>query len=144
MLLGGAADFGLFNLARARLNSGIQAAGQYAFLTGTGVTAAKIQSLVTAASGLSGLTFNVHGPACYCVTGTSPSLVLTAQASNPGGTGTLCTDKATYSGVACPDGVTTSSYYAVIQATYAYPAIMPLYSNFVGATATYSATVPLQ
>jgi hypothetical protein len=110
------------------LNQGVESAANYAYITGTGVTATNIQALVTANSGLTNPTVNVVGPGCYCVTGTSPNLVLSAA---------TC-------GAACPDGVTTGSNYVSMNASYVHHSVLPFYSSWGNMTATAKAVVILQ
>ena len=109
LLLAFMVDYGFLNHANTALNAAVSAGAQYAYLTGITVTASNVQTLVKNTSGLTGVTAVVTGPACYCVTGTTPSLTLSAAGCN----------------VTCPDGVTKSGYYVVINATYNYSAFMP-------------------
>ncbi len=129
LLTAGAVGLGMYNYDQAALNQGVAVAAQYAYQTGTGVTAANIRALVAAASGLNGTTVTVAGPACYCVTGTTPSVQLTA--TSPCGT-------------TCPDGVSSSTYYVSIAASCQFQSPMPLVGGFDSATIVANASMQLQ
>ncbi len=112
MLLAVMTDFGFLNHAQTALNAAVSAGTQYAYLTGTSVAATNIQTLVQGSAGLSGVSATVTGPACYCITGSSPSLTLASATCN----GT------------CPDGVTTAGYYVKVKATYTYSPFFPAFA----------------
>ncbi len=125
MFIGGTLDFGLANYGRSALANAVAAGAQYAYLTGTGVSASNIKTMVQTVSGLSNVTATITGPAGYCVTGTGPTMTGAAAAIN-------CADPSTF------------GTYVIISATYAYQPLMPAYSHLAGATATESATVQLK
>ena len=129
MLTAASVGLGMYNYDQAALNQGVGVAAQYAYQTGSGVTAANIRALVASASGLKGTTVAVAGPACYCVTGITPSVQLTG--TSPCGT-------------ICPDGATSSTFYVTIAASFPYRSPMPVFSSFTSATIVASATVQLQ
>ncbi len=122
-------DFGLLNLGRIRLEQAVAEGGAQAQLLGTAATPAKIQSFVQTASGLSNVSVTATGPACYCITGTPTARQLTSA--------TPCDSL-------CPDGVSVSTYFMTVSATYAYQPVMPAFSNLTGVTAVSNVTVQLQ
>jgi len=134
MFIGGTLDFGFANYGRSALANAVAAGAHYAYLTvqsGGTVTASSLQTLIQTVSGLSNVTVTVTGPACYCVTGTGPTMASSTQCgTTPPG---LCSDNTTPAGT-----------YVIINATYAYQAMMPAYSHLAGATMTESATVQLK
>lgn len=129
MLLAAAVDFGLFNYGRTRLNQAVSAGAQHAQLLGTAATTSDVQTFIVGMANLPHVTSTATAPACYCIIGNP----LARQLSSVMACVTLC-----------PDGVSLSTYYMTINATYSYSALMPLWDNFVGATATAMTTVQLQ
>ena len=127
--MGVVTDYGLLNLGRIKLAQAVAQGGAQAQLLGTAATPAAIQSFVQTASGLSNVSATATAPACYCITGTPTARQLTSV--------TPC-------GSLCPDGVSVSTYYMTVSATYAYQPVMPAFSNLAGATAVSSVTVQLQ
>jgi Flp pilus assembly protein TadG len=127
ILFGGITDYGLALGAKGRLATAVAQGAQYAFLHGTGVTSGQIQAVVQTSSTLSGVIASTpKPPGYYCLEGTP--LALTAS-----------TD-----GTACVDG-TLAGYYVQIAATYAYPAILPVFSKLAtGTVFTESATVRIR
>lgn len=124
-LLGGTADLGLSTVCRNQLAEAVADGAQFAFKTGATITAATVQNMVQAASGLSGVTAVVTGPALYCVGG-SPATLTSSTA-----------------GQTCSDG-TAPGTYLTISASYTYQQLMPLSSTFLNTTLQQSATVRLQ
>ena len=124
-LLGGAADLGLSTVCRNQLAQAVADGAQFAFKTGATVTAATVQNMVQAASGLSGVTAVVAGPAYDCVSGSPAKLT------------------ASTAGTTCADGAAPGAYLT-ITASYTYQQLMPLSSTFLNTTLQQSATVRLQ
>jgi Flp pilus assembly protein TadG len=126
-MLGAVVDFGLAIGAKGRLANAVADGIQYAVLNASnGVTTGQIQTIVQNSSLLPHVTATVTGPACYCVTGSTPSL-----------TAAVC-------GANCADGTTAGSYVS-ISATYPYTAFMPAFSTLAGTTTlTEAATVRIQ
>jgi Flp pilus assembly protein TadG len=85
LLAAGLADLGVYLRTRSALAGGVAAAGQYAFLLGPTVSASTLSGIVSASSGLGGLTVQVSGPACACPSGTPPALAAATC-------GSLCAD----------------------------------------------------
>ncbi|MGE0420262.1 MAG: TadE/TadG family type IV pilus assembly protein [Acetobacteraceae bacterium] len=125
MFLGGTLDIGLANYGRSALANAVAAGAQYAFLQGPAAPSAIIKTYVETVSRLGNVVANVTGPACYCVTGTGPTMTAAGCAST------------------CSDG-SAAGYYMIISATYTHQALMPAYSLLGGAAVTESATVRLQ
>jgi Flp pilus assembly protein TadG len=123
--MGGVTDFGLAFGDKAQLAGAVALGAQYAYVTGSGVTASNIRSLVIAGTALSGVTVSFpHAQGTYCITnGTPPTL--------------------TSSSVTCSDG-TAPGYYVFIQATFVYSPLMPAYSTLGSTTLTESVTVRIQ
>jgi Flp pilus assembly protein TadG len=128
IMLGGITDFGLALRDKSRLANAVAQGVQYAYLHASSVTTGQIQSVVQGSSSLSGVTATVTGPACYCITGTTPTLSSAACAPTP----------------TCADG-TAPGTYVVISATYPFSAILPGFSRMAGTTTiTEAATVRIQ
>jgi Flp pilus assembly protein TadG len=126
MFAGGLADFGLALAAKDKLANAVSLGAQYAYLNAPTVTALTIQNLVSSTSSLQGVTVNVTGPACYCITTNStPALTSTACSST------------------CSDG-TKAGTYVIITASYTYPALMPAYSKLANMTLTESRTARIK
>jgi Flp pilus assembly protein TadG len=129
-VIGGLADFGLSLADQGRLASAVAQAAQYAYLNPTTVTQSTIQSIVVATASLSGMTTSnvkVKGPSFLCVNSTTtPPTAVAATASTT-----------------CSDGTKAGSYVG-ISATYAYPALMPGYSQMVDTTLTEKLTARIQ
>jgi Flp pilus assembly protein TadG len=124
MIFGGVTDLGLSIACQSQLDQAVANGAQYAFKVGATVTASQVQSMVQAASGLSGVSATVSAPILRCVIGSPAALT----------TGTT--------GVACSDG-TQPGTYLTISASYTYTQILPLLSNFVNTKLQQSATVRL-
>jgi Flp pilus assembly protein TadG len=137
IMLGGAADFGLAECYRTILADGVAAGAQYAYLTGTGVSTANIQTVVQDAMYLpsgagtnlsfsfAGTSPGVQSPGWYCVTGTGP----TAAASTQGTT--------------CSDG-TSAGYYVWFKATYVNTGLLNGIMTAANRTMSEQVTVRLQ
>ena len=128
-LLAGAVDFNLFNYGRTKLNHAISAGAQHVQLMGTAATASDAQTFIVAMSNLPNVTSSATAPACYCIIGNPSNRQLSS---------------ATTCATLCPDGVSLSTYFMTVSGTYTYSPLMPFWDNFVGATATATATVQLQ
>jgi Flp pilus assembly protein TadG len=129
MCAGGLADFGLALADQGRLASAVAQGAQYAYLNPTTVTASTIQTIVVASASLSGMTtsnVSVAGPSFLCVAPTTPPHTLTATVNTT-----------------CSDGTNAGSYVQ-ISATYAYPALMPGYSQLANTTLTEAVTARIQ
>ncbi|MBN8892353.1 MAG: hypothetical protein BGP12_04070 [Rhodospirillales bacterium 70-18] len=127
LLLGFTIDYALLLRARVTLAGGVMSGVQYASVQGTSVTAGSLQSVVQQATGMSGITATVTGPACYCPS--SYPVTLPATTSTCGST--------------CPaDGSTARNYVRVV-ASYTYLPMMPGMSSIVATTLTESATAML-
>ena len=136
IFFGGAADLGFAEYAKSCVANSVTAGAEYATVTGSGVTNAAIQSLVTGQSGLSGITATVTGPACYCMGGTTLSQTSSSPCSSANGNcGTACTAGGN-SGI--------NGTYVQITATYTYNGVYPLLSALISHTITQSATAPVQ
>jgi len=125
LLFCGLADYGLALWDKSMLANAASQGSYYAFLTGTNVSGATVQTMVQKASKLSGVRATVTGPACYCISGSPPAL----SAATCGNT--------------CADG-TTAGYFLKIVATYPYPSILAAYSKLNNTTLTEQTTVRLQ
>jgi Flp pilus assembly protein TadG len=125
VFFGGAVDFGLATWDKSILANAVAQSAYYAFSTGISVTSTNVQTLVQNSAGLSSVTANVTGPACYCITG-SP-LALSAATCN-----STCGD------------TTTAGYYVKIVATYTYQSVLPVYSHLNNPTLTETAIVRLK
>ena len=128
LMLGGAADFGLAQFYKTNLANAVAAGAQYAYLTGTSVTSANIQTVVTDAMYLptgasANLAFTITGPRGYCVTGAGPTM------------------SAATAGSTCSDG-STAGTYVIISVTYTNTGIVAGMFNWPLAI-TESATVRL-
>jgi Flp pilus assembly protein TadG len=111
ILLGGAADYGLAQFYRTNLANAVAAGCQYAYLTGTTVTAANIQTVIKNAMFLpagadANLSISITGPKGYCVTGSGPTM----SSVTPG---SVCTVDGSIAGT-----------YVLITATYTSPGLM--------------------
>jgi Flp pilus assembly protein TadG len=144
LLLGGVADFGLLMVGNGQLANGIAQGVHYALLTGpsvvgTGSGTATVQSVVKSAAALSGVkpavTVTVTGPACYCVSPTSPA-TLTSAPSRLSGSYTCAGS--------CPSQAAAPGAFLIITASYAYQPLMPLYSKLANTTVSETVTVRLQ
>lgn len=115
IMLGGAADYGLAQYYRSNLAFAMEAGAEYAYLKGSAVTNANIQSVITDAMNLpAGASANLSftftpssAPGYYCVTVTGGVPALTNSTS----------------GASCTDG-TTAGLYIKVQATYTNTGIM--------------------
>ena len=128
-LLAGAVDFNLFNYGRTKLNHAITAGSYHVQLMGNTATASDAQTFIVAMSNLPNVTSSATAPACYCIIGNPSNRQLSS---------------ATTCATLCPDGVSLSTYFMIVSGTYTYSPLMPFWDNFVGATATATATVQLQ
>jgi Flp pilus assembly protein TadG len=111
LMVGGAADYGLAQFYRTNLANAVAAGAEYAYLTGTGVSTANIQTVIQdamylpagAASNLTVTFSNVNpgvpSPGWYCITGSTPTVTPSSQ-------GSICTD------------LSAAGYYISFQATY--------------------------
>jgi Flp pilus assembly protein TadG len=129
IMLGGAADYGLAQYYRTNLANAVAAGAQYAYMTGTGVTAANIETVITDAMFLptgasANLSWNVTGPRGYCVTGSGPTM------------------SAATAGSTCSDG-STAGTYVVITVTYTNTGLMAGFHSLLSQPMTESATVRL-
>jgi Flp pilus assembly protein TadG len=126
LLLAGATDFGFVFYERSALAGAVASAGQYAYLTGTTVTATNVTTLVRSNSGLSSASVSMSSPtACYCVTGATP------------------TKAAVTCGATCSDG-SAAAVYLTVSATYAHQAFLGSFSMLDGRQFTESVTVRMQ
>jgi Flp pilus assembly protein TadG len=129
IMLGGAADYGLAQFYKTNLANAVAAGAQYAFLVGTGVTSANIQSVITNAmylpNGASGnLSIIITGPRGYCVTGSAPTM------------------SAATAGSTCSDG-STAGTYVIISATYTNTGLMGGFWAVLSQPINESATIRL-
>lgn len=124
MFLGGTVDFGMLNAGRSALANAVASGAEYAYLTGTGVTAANIKTLVQTTSYLNTVVATITGPGYYCMVGTTPTMTSVT------------------SGTACSDG-STAGQYVIISAVYTYTPILPNFSKVGTTTLTEKATVRL-
>lgn len=125
--LGGAADFGLAQFYRAALASAVAAGCEYAYLTGTGVSATNIKAVITdsmPAGASANLTLSVTGPSGYCVMGTPPTM---SAATVPG---------------TCTDG-SAAGTYVLITAKYTNQGLMNGFMQLPSTSMTEAATVRL-
>ncbi|HVC62348.1 MAG TPA: TadE family protein [Acetobacteraceae bacterium] len=136
LFLGGVTDFGIVYYRQISLSSAVAAGAEYAMLAdqrGQTLTQATMQTVMqnAAAQTLPGgtVTATATNPAvCYCMTGSSPSSVLTAV---------TC-------GSYCASGAAAAKYVQLSLA-YNYDAILPIYSQLAATTTlTASTWVPLQ
>ena len=125
LLFCGLADFGLALWDKSMLANAVAQGAYYSFLSGTSVSSTTVKTFVQGASKLSGVTANVTGPACYCMTG-FPAALATATC------GSTCSDS------------TIAGYYVQITATYTYSSILPAYSTLNNPTLTEKTIVRLQ
>lgn len=127
LLCVGAIDFGLAFAAQLQLAAAVDEGAQYAFLTGSGVQASAVQTVVQTATALPSVSASVSysSTSCYCPTGTPPSLV--AQ---------TC-------GVTCPDGSMPGKYLS-ITGRYTYAPIFPSYGLIANPNLSESVTVRVQ
>ena len=118
------------NLLRARITlaGAVAAAAQFASMSGSTVTAASLQNVVTNISTTAGLTATsvVTGPGCYC-----PSAYPVTYSTATCGT-------------TCATNSLTASTYVIIKAKYTYTPIAPHLSQIVTTDLTETATVLLQ
>jgi Flp pilus assembly protein TadG len=134
-IVGGLIDFGFAFSAQCELAAAVTAGSQYAFSEGQLTQTAQaqdVQSKVKNALALAGATVTVAGPTLYCVSRNT--------ASTPPTT-TFSTQTMT-AGENCPSGNLPGTYMT-ITATYTYVPIMPIYSQFAGATLQETAYVRL-
>lgn len=143
LMLGGVADFGLLMVGKGQLANGLAQGVQYALLTGpsvvgTGSGTATVQSVVKSAAALSGVkpavTVTVTGPACYCVSSTYPATLTSAP--NP--------LSANACAGTCPSPAAAPGAFVIINASYAYQPLMPLYSKLANTTVSETVTVRVQ
>jgi Flp pilus assembly protein TadG len=140
MILAGAADFGFREWSRSCLANAVAQGAYYAFLTGPTVSTTTVNSLVTNASSLAGVSVNtIAAVACYCPTGTPAVL---------GSAVTPCTKACPADGT-LPAGILPGKYI-VITASYRQTPLIPFASNntllktTTQQTITETATVRLQ
>jgi Flp pilus assembly protein TadG len=137
--MGGITDFGIIYYRLSCLSTAVAAGAEYASLTdqrsppGPALTAANVQTVMqnAATQSMPNVTTSatVVGPACYCITGSSPN-------STMGTSSVTC-------GSTCTNG--TAQKYVQLTLTSTYTPILPLLSRVVGAqTLTKTAWVPLQ
>jgi Flp pilus assembly protein TadG len=101
IFLGVASDYGMAEWSSSCLTNAVAQGAYYAFVTGTKVTQANVQTLVQNASSLNGVTATASSPAlCYCPSGTPATL----------GAAVSCT-------TTCSDGSAPGNYMT-ITATY--------------------------
>lgn len=117
--LAAAADYGLAMWSRSCLSNAVAQGAYYAFLTGTSVIPATVQTMVANVSSLGTIGITVTATAtdptlCYCPTGTPASL----------GSAVACTSK-------CTDGLTAGNYVK-ISASAPLKTFMPLMSLLSG------------
>jgi Flp pilus assembly protein TadG len=135
--MGGVTDFGIVYYRQSCLSTAVAAGAEYASLTdqrSPPVTAANVQTVMQNAATQTmpnvTTTPTVAGPACYCITGSSPS-------STMGTTSVTC-------GSTCATGGTAQKYVQLTLTT-TYTPILPLLSRVIGTqTLTKTAWVPLQ
>jgi Flp pilus assembly protein TadG len=111
LMMGGAADYGLAQFYRTNLANAVAAGAEYAYLTGTGVSTANIQTVIQDAMYLpagavtnltvtfSNVSPGVPSPGWYCVTGSGPAVASSTQ-------GSVCSD------------LSAAGYYISFRATY--------------------------
>jgi Flp pilus assembly protein TadG len=137
VILAGASDLGFREWSRSCLANAVAQGAYYAFRTGPNVSTTTVNTLVTNASTLAGVTVNtIAAVACYCPTGTPAVL---------GSPVTPCT-RACPADVTLPAGILPGKYL-VITATYQLTPIIPFYSILqtpTQKTITEKATVRLQ
>ena len=128
LLLGGVADFGLAFWNKGLLASSVAQGAQYAFLTGTTVTATAIQGIIRHRLSLPATAVTVAGPECRCVPAVSatPATAVKQNCVLPCANGRL------------------PGLYVVISARYAYIPILPLYSGLLSPVLVETATVRLK
>ncbi len=124
-LLGALADLGFSLRCQGLLAGAVASGAQYAFDTGSAVSAASVKQMVQGSSSLAGVSARITGPALYCVTG-NPATLATATA-----------------GETCSDG-TAPGTYLTISATYHYNQLLPSQSSFMNPTLAETASVRLQ
>ena len=124
-LLGSLADLGISLRCQGLLAGAVASGAQYAFDTGSAVSAASVKQMVQGSSSLTGVSAAIAGPALYCVTG-SPAKLAAAVA-----------------GQTCSDG-TAPGTYLTISATYLYTQLLPSQSSFMNPTLSETASVRLQ
>ncbi|HTB45351.1 MAG TPA: TadE/TadG family type IV pilus assembly protein [Acetobacteraceae bacterium] len=134
--MGGITDFGIVFYRQSCLSTAVAAGAQYASLTdqrSPPVSAATVQTVMQNAAAQSmpnvTTTATVTGPACYCITGSSPNSTM--------GSAVTC-------GSACATGGTAGKFVQ-LTLTSTYNPILPLFSRVIGAqTLSKTAWVPLQ
>jgi Flp pilus assembly protein TadG len=134
--MGGITDFGIVYYRQSCLSTAVAAGAEYASLTdqrSPPVSAATVQTVMqnAATQAMPNVTTaaTVVGPACYCITGSSPSSTM--------GSAVTC-------GSACATGGTAGKYVQ-LTLTSTYTPILPLFSRVIGAqTLSKTAWVPLQ
>jgi Flp pilus assembly protein TadG len=124
-LLGSLADLGISLRCQGLLAGTVASGAQYAFDTGSAVSAASVKQMVQGSSSLTGVSATITGPALYCVIGT-PAKLAPAIA-----------------GQTCSDG-TAPGTYLTISATYLYRQLLPSQSSFMNPALTEAASVRLQ
>jgi Flp pilus assembly protein TadG len=140
LLLGGMADFGLLIAGRSQLANGLAQGVQHALQRGPAVSAAAVENIVSEGSLLAGvkssLNVVVTGPACYCASGSPTSL----SPSEP-----ALTENLTCPGT-CPlaAGTTSPGIYLIIDVTYNFQPLMPLYSRLASPVSRQKVTARLQ
>jgi Flp pilus assembly protein TadG len=133
--MGGITDFGLIFYRQSCLSTAVAAGAQYASLIdqrSPPVSAATVQTVMrnaaTQAMPNVTTTATVAGPACYCITGSSPNSTM--------GSAVTC-------GSTCTTG--TATKYVQLTLTSSYTPILPLLSQVIGTqTLSKTAWVPLQ
>lgn len=132
LFMAGIVDIGRANYGRARMESAVSAGIQYAYLTGTTVTATAIKSMVEAladstVAGTTQVVATVAGPGCFCVNGAVGSATLASQTCNTN----------------CADG-RLSGQFVQITATYSFSPLLPGIANLLPSTLTTTALVQLK
>jgi Flp pilus assembly protein TadG len=134
LLLAWGIDLGLMTHARGALNNAVSVGAQYAYISGLGVLATDVRKIISDtaglldASGLNGVTTQVVGPGCYCVSKAGATPVLTVALT--------CT-------ATCPDGSIAGGYISVT-ASYTYTPMMPLLNAMVSTVLSEHATVRIK
>jgi Flp pilus assembly protein TadG len=138
IMFGGITDFGLLTAGQSQLANAVAQGAQYALSQGPSVTAASVQTVVSAGAARSGLKATVtvvaSTPACYCVTGEPAALVTPSTALTGSNT---CTGT-------CPTPQAAPGAFMTITASYVYQSLMPLYSHLANPTVSQAVTVRLQ
>jgi Flp pilus assembly protein TadG len=130
IILAAAVDYGFREWSRSCLANAVAEGAYYAFRSGTGVSLTNLQTIITKASPLNGVTVSpLNAPFCSCPSGAATPATLPA---NP----TSCSTP-------CSDGSTPGSYLQ-ISASYTLTALFPGISRLGGTSITEKVTVRLQ